>query len=78
MFNKLFREYNQNILDSFYIPVILGVLLGVSVAMKIEKIIDYSWWIVLLPLYIEPLVIIIVIFFMFIHKKIYTKKDLDN
>lgn len=39
----------------------LGVLLAVFIALKLAKVINWSWWIVLIPLWIELAILFIVI-----------------
>ena len=48
----------------------LDVLLVVFIALKIAKVIDWSWWLVLLPLWIQIGLVIIIIIVIYIISKI--------
>ena len=48
----------------------LDVLLVVFIALKIAKVIDWSWWLVLLPLWIQIGLILIIIIVIYIISKI--------
>ena len=48
----------------------LDVLLVVFIALKIAKVISWSWWLVLLPLWIQIGLVIIIIIVIYIISKI--------
>lgn len=48
----------------------LDVLLVVFIALKIAKVIDWSWWLVLLPLWIQIGLVLIIIIVIYIISKI--------
>jgi len=39
----------------------LGVLLAVFIGLKLANVIDWSWWLVLAPLWFEIIILIIVV-----------------
>lgn len=61
---------NNNNNTSYVGLSFLDVLLVVFIALKIAKVIDWSWWLVLLPLWIQIGLVLIIIIVIYIISKI--------
>ena len=61
---------NNNNNTSYVGLSFLDVLLVVFIALKIAKVIDWSWWLVLLPLWIQIGLVIIIMIVIYIISKI--------
>lgn len=59
------RQYNNNNNSTGGINF-LNIILAVFIALKFAKVIDWSWWVVLIPLWIEFAIFFIVFIILYV------------